>query len=165
MRLLFWRFGGYGLFFFHHFIFFRHFAGGPAKIPATRLEYRQKCRTGQNFRLLTGFDIVALLEIAGNQRESDRKNSPFPFTPFAPFAPLLKPAKCTGSSELHRLIKCHSRRDDDKRPCRLCHSQKMQMAHFRMKQKPDATGFARHCYSFAIVVLKNRSISNRKTGG
>ena len=160
MRLLFCRFGGYGLFFFHHFIFFRHFAGGPAKIPATRLEYRQKCRTGQNFRLLTGFDIVALLEIAGNQRENPAEKFSLLL---CPFCPPLCPAFETG--EVHRVIKCHSRRDDDKRPCRLCHSQKMQMAHFRMKQKPDANGFAHRCYSFAIVVLKNRSISNRKTDG
>ena len=100
MRLLFCRFGGYDLFFFHHFIFFRHFAGDPAKIPAARLEYRQRCRTGQNFWLLTGFDIVALLEIAGYQRENPAEKSPSfaPLPLFPPFAPLLKPAKCTGSS-------------------------------------------------------------------
>lgn len=161
MRLLFCRFGGYGLFFFHHFIFFRHFAGHPAKIPAARLEYRQRCRTGQNFRLLTGFDIVALLEIAGYQRENPAEKSPS----FAPL--LLLPPICPAfeTGEVHRLIKCHSQRDDDKRRCQLFHSQKIQMAHFRMKQKPDRTGFVRHCYSFAIVVLKNRSISNRKTDG
>ncbi|WP_420354460.1 hypothetical protein [Bartonella choladocola] len=51
--------------------------------------------------------------------------------------PPLCPTFETG--KVRRVINCHDRRDDDKRPCRLFHSQKIQMARFRMKQKPDET--------------------------